>query len=171
MECQPNLKNITGEGGAVAAIVPSSIAAEIGLLPGDLILAVGQQRLRDVIDYRFAIADERIELLVRREDQETIYEIEKDPDEDLGIEFVEPLFDRLRTCNNKCPFCFLTQMPKGMRKSLYLKDDDYRLGFLYGNFVTLTNLSEEDWTRIGEQRLSPLNVSVRATDPQLRVDL
>jgi NifB/MoaA-like Fe-S oxidoreductase len=168
MEYQPNLKNITGEGGAVASIVPGSIAAELGLLPGDLILAAGQQRLRDVIDYRFAIADERIELLVRRDDQETIYEIEKDPDEDLGIEFVEPLFDRLRTCNNKCPFCFLTQMPKGMRKSLYLKDDDYRLGFLYGNFVTLTNLTEDDWQRIAEQHLSPMYVSIHATDRALR---
>ena len=168
MEYQPNLKNITGEGGAVASIVPGSIAAELGMLPGDLILAVGQQRLRDVIDYRFATADERIELLVRRDDQETIYEIEKDPDEDLGIEFVEPLFDRLRTCNNKCPFCFLTQMPKGMRKSLYLKDDDYRLGFLYGNFVTLTNLTEDDWQRIEEQHLSPMYVSIHATDRALR---
>jgi NifB/MoaA-like Fe-S oxidoreductase len=168
MEYQPNLKNITGEGGAVAAIVPGSIAAELGLLPGDLILAVGQQRLRDVIDYRFATADERIELLVRRDEEETIYEIEKDPDEDLGIEFVEPLFDRLRTCNNKCPFCFLTQMPKGMRKSLYLKDDDYRLGFLYGNFVTLTNLTEDDWQRIEEQHLSPMYVSIHATDRALR---
>ncbi len=168
MEYQPNLKNITGEGGAVSNIVPGSIAAELGLLPGDLILAVGQQRLRDVIDYRFATADERIELLVRRDDQETIYEIEKDPDEDLGIEFVEPLFDRLRTCNNKCPFCFLTQMPKGMRKSLYLKDDDYRLGFLYGNFVTLTNLTEDDWQRIEEQHLSPMYVSIHATDRTLR---
>lgn len=168
MEYQPNLKNITGDGGAVSAIVPGSIAAELGLLPGDLILAVGQQRLRDVIDYRFATADERIELLVRRDDQETIYEIEKDPDEDLGIEFVEPLFDRLRTCNNKCPFCFLTQMPKGMRKSLYLKDDDYRLGFLYGNFVTLTNLAEDDWQRIEEQHLSPMYVSIHATDRALR---
>jgi len=168
MEYQPNLKNITGEGGAVSGIVPGSIAAELGLLPGDLILAVGQQRLRDVIDYRFAIAEEQIELLVRRDDQETLYEIEKDLDEDLGIEFVEPLFDRLRTCNNKCPFCFLTQMPKGMRKSLYLKDDDYRLGFLYGNFVTLTNLTEDDWQRIEEQHLSPMYVSIHATDRALR---
>jgi putative radical SAM enzyme (TIGR03279 family) len=156
MEYQPDLKNITGVGGAIAAIVPASIAAELGLQPGDLVLAVGDRQLRDVIDYRFAIAEERIELLVRRGDEQTIYEIEKDADEDLGIEFVEPLFDRLRTCNNKCPFCFLTQMPKGMRKSLYLKDDDYRLGFLYGNFVTLTNLNEHDWQRIEEQHLSPM---------------
>ncbi|HWQ14814.1 MAG TPA: DUF512 domain-containing protein [Roseiflexaceae bacterium] len=171
MEYQPDLKRITGEGGVIAAVEPGSIAAELELAPGDVVLAIGARRLRDVIDYRFALADERIELLVRRGDEETIYEIEKDPDEDLGIAFVEPLFDRLRTCNNKCPFCFLTQMPKGMRRSLYLKDDDYRLGFLYGNFVTFTNLKEEDWQRIAEQRLSPQYISVHATDRALRAVL
>src|SRR5262245_17556528 len=171
MEYQPDLKNITGAGGPVASVTPGSIAEAIGLLPGDVVVAVGERTLRDVIDYRFAIADERVELRVRRADDETIYEIEKDADEDLGIEFVEPLFDRLRTCNNKCPFCFLTQMPKGMRKSLYLKDDDYRLGFLYGNFVTLTNLKEEDWQRIEEQHLSPMYVSIHATDRALRATL
>jgi NifB/MoaA-like Fe-S oxidoreductase len=171
MEYQPDLKNITGEGGAIAKVAPGSIAEELGLLPGDVVLAVGERRLRDVIDYRFATAEERVELLVRRADDQTIYEIEKDPDEDLGIEFVEPLFDRLRTCNNKCPFCFLTQMPKGMRRSLYLKDDDYRLGFLYGNFVTLTNLKDEDWQRIEEQHLSPMYVSIHATDRALRAVL
>ncbi|MBK9712247.1 MAG: DUF512 domain-containing protein [Kouleothrix sp.] len=168
MEYQPDLKNITGEGGTIAAVAPGSIAAELGLQPGDAVLAVGDRPLRDVIDYRFATAEDRIELLVRRGDDQTIYEIEKDPDEELGIEFVEPLFDRLRTCNNKCPFCFLTQMPKGMRRSLYLKDDDYRLGFLYGNFVTLTNLTEADWQRIEEQHLSPMYVSIHATDQALR---
>jgi NifB/MoaA-like Fe-S oxidoreductase len=171
MEYQPDLKQITGEGGAIAAVAAGSIADELGLLPGDIIVAVGERRLRDVIDYRFATAEERIELLVRRGDEETIYEIEKDPDEELGVEFVEPLFDRLRTCNNKCPFCFLTQMPKGMRRSLYLKDDDYRLGFLYGNFVTLTNLTEEDWERIEEQHLGPMYVSIHATDRALRAVL
>jgi NifB/MoaA-like Fe-S oxidoreductase len=171
MEYQPDLKNITGEGGVVAAVESGSIADELGLMPGDVVVAVGEQRLRDVIDYRFAMAGEEIELLVRRGDEETIYEIEKDADEDLGILFVEPLFERLRTCNNKCPFCFLTQMPKGLRRSLYLKDDDYRLGFLYGNFVTFTNLKEEDWQRIEEQRLSPQYISVHATDRALRAVL
>jgi NifB/MoaA-like Fe-S oxidoreductase len=171
MEYQPDLKRITGEGGVVAAVEPGSIAADVGIQPDDVVVAIGERRLRDVIDYRFALADERIELLVRRGDDETIYEIEKDPDEDLGIAFVEPLFDRLRTCNNKCPFCFLTQMPKGMRRSLYLKDDDFRLGFLYGNFVTFTNLKEEDWQRIEEQRLSPQYISIHATDPGLRAVL
>jgi len=171
MEYQPDLKQITGEGGVIASIVGGSIAEELGLQPGDLVCAVGERQLRDVIDYRFAMAEERVELLVRRGDESTIYEIEKDADDDIGIAFVEPLFDRLRTCNNKCPFCFLTQMPKGMRKSLYLKDDDYRLGFLYGNFVTLTNLQEADWQRIAEQHLSPMYVSIHATDRALRAIL
>lgn len=171
MEYQPDLKNITGAGGTIAGIARGSIADELGLLPGDVVVAVGDRYLRDVIDYRFATAEERIELRVLRGEEETIYEIEKDPDEALGIEFVEPLFDRLRTCNNKCPFCFLTQMPKGMRRSLYLKDDDYRLGFLYGNFVTLTNLADDDWQRIAEQHLSPMYVSIHATDRALRAVL
>lgn len=171
MEYQPDIKNITAAGGVIASVEPDSIAAELGLQPGDAVVAVNELRLRDVIDYRFAITSEQIELLVRRGDEQTIYEIEKDEQDDLGIEFVEPLFDRVRTCNNKCPFCFLTQMPKGMRRSLYLKDDDYRLGFLYGNFVTLTNLSEDDWARIEEQHLSPMYVSTHATDRATRAVL
>ncbi|HMQ35641.1 MAG TPA: PDZ domain-containing protein, partial [Chloroflexaceae bacterium] len=166
MEYQPDIKQITGEGGLIAAVAPGSIAAGLGLRPGDTLVAVGEQPLRDVIDYRFAIAEERVALRVRRAaGEEALYSVEKDPDEDLGLEFSEPLFDRLRTCNNKCPFCFLTQMPKGFRKTLYLKDDDYRLSFLYNNFVTFTNLSEDDWQRIERQRLSPMHISVHATDP------
>lgn len=166
MEYQPDVKQITGEGGVIAAVAPGSLAERLGLKPGDTIVAAGKQRLRDVIDYRFALADERVALRVRdAAGLEQIYTVEKDPDEDLGVEFTEPLFDRLRTCNNKCPFCFLTQMPKGFRKTLYLKDDDFRLSFLYNNFVTFTNLSEEDWQRIDRQRLSPMHISVHATDP------
>jgi NifB/MoaA-like Fe-S oxidoreductase len=165
VEYQPDVKQITGEGGVIAAVAPGSIAAALGLKAGDTLVAVGGQRLRDVIDYRFAIAEERVELLVRSGGEERLLAVEKDPDDDLGLEFSEPLFDRLRTCNNKCPFCFLTQMPKGFRKTLYLKDDDFRLSFLYSNFVTFTNLSEEDWERIARQRLSPMNISVHATDP------
>lgn len=166
MEYQPDVRRITGEGGVIASVAPASLAAQIGLRPGDTIVAIDGQRLRDVIDYRFAIAEERVTLLVRAADgSEREITLEKDPDDDLGIEFTEPLFDRLRTCNNKCPFCFLTQMPKGFRKTLYLKDDDYRLSFLYANFVTFTNLTEADWERIERQRLSPLYISVHATDP------
>ncbi len=166
MEYQPDVKRITGEGGVIARVAAHSLAEQIGLRPGDTIVAVDGQRLRDVIDYRFAIAEECVTLSIRAGDgREYTVTIDKDPDDDLGIEFTEPLFDRLRTCNNKCPFCFLTQMPKGFRKTLYLKDDDYRLSFLYANFVTFTNLTEADWERIERQRLSPLHISVHATDP------
>ncbi|WP_129628626.1 DUF512 domain-containing protein [Candidatus Oscillochloris fontis] len=169
MNNQPNIKHSTGAGGRIRAIRPASIADELGLQPGDLLVSIGGHHLRDVIDYRFLIAEEQIDVLVRHvNNEEIIYEIEKDPDEDLGIDFEEPLFDRLRTCTNKCPFCFLTQMPRGFRKSLYLKDDDYRLSFIYSNFVTFTNLHESDWERIAAQHLSPLHISVHATDPAWR---
>lgn len=168
MEYQPNLKNITGNGGVVSRVEPASTAEMLGLQAGDVVVAIAGQALRDVIDYRFAVAEERVELQLLRGDEQLRFTIEKDPDDDLGLEFTEPLWDRLRTCNNKCPFCFLTQMPKGFRKTLYLKDDDYRLSFLYGNFVTLTNLKEDDWRRIDEQRLTPMYVSVHATDRYLR---
>lgn len=171
MEYQPDTKKITGAGGPIESIEPDSIAESIGLQSGDAVVSINGRQLRDVIDYRFLVADEHIELLVHRGNDEIVFEIEKDIDDDLGIEFSEPLFDRVRTCNNKCPFCFLTQMPRGMRKSLYLKDDDYRLGFLYGNFVTLTNLTEDDWQRIEEQHLSPMYVSTHATDSALRAVL
>jgi NifB/MoaA-like Fe-S oxidoreductase len=169
VEYQPDIKQITGTGGLISAVEPGSIADDLGLAPGDILVAIGGQVLRDVIDYRFAVAESEIELLVRNTaGEETIYEIEKDPDEELGLQFSEPLFDRLRTCNNKCPFCFITQMPRKLRKTLYLKDDDYRLSFLYNNFVTFTNLTEADWERIERQRLSPMNISVHATDPAWR---
>ncbi len=168
MEYQPNLQNISGDGGVVVNVEPGSTAAALDLRVGDLVVAVNGQAMRDVIDYRFAIAEERVVVQIRRGAEQLLLEIEKDADDDLGLEFSEPLWDRLRTCNNKCPFCFLTQMPKGFRKTLYLKDDDYRLSFLYGNFVTLTNLKDDDWRRIGEQRLTPMYVSVHATDPYLR---
>src|SRR6266542_658255 len=151
MEYQPDLKNITGAGGTIAEIGRGSIADELGLLPGDVVLAVGDRYLRDVIDYRFATAEERIELRVLRGEEETIYEIEKDPDEDLGIEFVEPLFDRLRTCNNKCPFCFLTQMPKGMRRSLYLMIRRPPLSTLFPYTTLFRTRRRQDWRRSEQQ--------------------
>jgi NifB/MoaA-like Fe-S oxidoreductase len=171
MEYQPNLKNITGAGGMVVKVEPGSVADRLGLLVGDHVVAVDDKPMRDVIDYRFALAEERITLHVQRGTEHLQFDITKDIDADIGLEFSEPLWDRLRTCNNKCPFCFLTQMPKGFRKTLYLKDDDYRLSFLYGNFVTLTNLKEDDWRRIDEQRLTPMYVSVHATDRYLRAVL
>jgi NifB/MoaA-like Fe-S oxidoreductase len=169
MEYQPDLKRITGNGGQITAIDPRGPAAQLGLQIGDSLVAINGQRLRDVIDYRYGCAEEQLELLVRRADgSEQLFELANPAGDELGVEFSEPLFDRLRTCNNKCPFCFLTQMPKGFRKTLYLKDDDYRLSFLYGNFVTFTNLSDEDWQRIETQRLSPMHISVHATDAYWR---
>jgi len=154
--------------GIVADVRPSSIADELGLRAGDQVISINGHILRDVIDYRFYGAEEHIELLVRRREEELLFEIERDYDEELGIEFVEPTFDGVRRCINHCSFCFIKGMPPGLRHSLYLKDDDYRYSFLFGNFITLTNLSEEDWARIAEQRLSPLYVSVHSTDDALR---
>jgi putative radical SAM enzyme (TIGR03279 family) len=158
---------IDPSGGVVAGIEPDSIAAELGLEPGDRIVSINGHVLRDVIDYRFYGADEELDILVRRGDEEALFEVERDYGVDLGIEFAEPTFDGIRTCTNNCTFCFIKGVPKGMRRSLYVKDDDYRLAFLIGNFITLSNLGEADWERIAEQHLSPLYVSVHATDPDL----
>lgn len=155
--------------GVIAHISPESIASELGLMPGDKILAVNGQAVTDLIDLSFAFADEDIELLVERlSGQQEIFEIEKDYDEDMGIEFDSAVFDGVRRCANKCIFCFVDQMAPDMRQSLYVKDDDYRLSFLYGNFVTLTNLTQKDIDRIRRLHLSPLYVSVHATDGQVR---
>jgi len=155
-------------GGIIASLEPGSIAEEVSLRAGDEVLAINGHPLRDVVDYRFYGAEESLEILVRQDGEEVIYEIERDYDEDLGIEFTAPTFDGIRTCHNHCPFCYLKGMPPGLRPSLYVPDDDYRLSFLFGNFVTLTNLDEGDWDRLAEQRLSPLYVSVHATDLALR---
>jgi len=151
-------------GGQIVAVQPESLGAEIGIEPGDILHAINGHTLRDQIDYLFYGADEFIELIVERDGRRHRLEIERDYDEDLGLTFREPVFDGMRLCRNHCPFCFLQQMPGGMRRTLYVHDDDYRYSFLLGNFVTLTNLHEDDWQRIGEQHLSPLYVSVHATD-------
>jgi putative radical SAM enzyme (TIGR03279 family) len=158
-------------GGVIASVGRGSIAEEVGLRADDEVMAVNGHPLRDVIDYQFYGAEESLEILVQQNGEEVIYEIERDYDEDLGIEFTAPTFDGLRTCNNHCPFCYLKGMPPGLRPSLYIPDDDYRLSFLFGNFVTLTNLNESDWDRLAEQRLSPLYVSIHATDLTLRCRL
>ncbi len=155
-------------GGIIAAVRTGSVAEELGLRPGDELLSINGHPLRDVIDYRFYGAEEELELVIRRDGQRLVCLLERSYGEELGIEFVEPTFDGIRRCNNRCPFCFVDQLPRGMRRSLYVKDDDYRLSFLFGNFVTLTNLTEADWQRLAEQRLSPLYVSVHATDLALR---
>ena len=152
----------------IAAVAPETVGDEIGLEPGDRLIAINGHVLRDVIDYRFYSADEDLVLEIARDGERHRLEVERDYDEDLGIEFAEPVFDGMRQCANRCPFCFVRQMPRGMRRSLYVRDDDYRYSFLQGSFVTLTNLSEEDWRRIEEQHLSPLYVSIHATDPDVR---
>ncbi|KZR69736.1 TIGR03279 family radical SAM protein [Prochlorococcus sp. MIT 1303] len=156
----------------VASVEQGSIGEQLGFEPGDQLLSVNGVRPRDLIDYRYLIVEEELHLEVR--DATGAFhqvDLEKDSDDGLGLAFTEALFDGLRQCNNHCPFCFIDQQPLGRRNSLYLKDDDYRLSFLYGSYLTLTNLKEADWQRIETQRLSPLFVSVHATEPSLRAQL
>lgn len=156
----------------ITKVLPDSIAAEIGFEPGDAIVSINGTYPRDLIDYQFLCADEVLELEVLDASGKThCIEIEKDYDDDLGLEFETALFDNLIQCNNHCPFCFIDQQPPGKRSSLYLKDDDYRLSFLYGSYLTLTNLTEREWQRIEQMRLSPLYVSVHATEPEVRIKL
>jgi putative radical SAM enzyme (TIGR03279 family) len=153
----------------VTRVLPSSIAEELGFEPGDRLLRINGQAPRDLIDYRFLCADEELTLEVQDAKGAThLVELEKDFDEDLGLEFETALFDGLIQCNNRCPFCFIDQQPPGKRETLYLKDDDYRLSFLYGSYLTLTNLLPSEWERIAQLRLSPLFVSVHATEPEVR---
>jgi putative radical SAM enzyme (TIGR03279 family) len=153
----------------ITRVLPDSIAAEVGFEPGDAIVAINGTRPRDLIDYQFLCADEVLELeVVDGVGKSHWVEIEKDYDDDLGLEFETALFDGLIQCNNRCPFCFIDQQPPGKRESLYLKDDDYRLSFLYGSYLTLTNLTQREWDRIEQMRLSPLYVSIHATEPEVR---
>lgn len=153
----------------VTGVLPGSIAEELGFEVGDRLVAINGDRPRDLIDYRYLCADEFLELEVLGRDGKTYQvELEKDYDEDLGLEFESALFDGLMQCNNRCPFCFIDQQPPGKRQSLYFKDDDYRLSFLYGSYLTLTNLTAPEWERIAQMRLSPLYVSVHATEPDVR---
>jgi putative radical SAM enzyme (TIGR03279 family) len=153
----------------ITRVMPGSIAEEIGFEAGDQLVAINGQRPRDLIDYRFFCAEEdlTLEVLDARGTTHQV-EIEKDCDEDLGLEFETALFDGLIQCVNRCPFCFIDQQPPGKRSTLYLKDDDYRLSFLYGSYLTLTNIPPAEWTRIAQMRLSPLYVSVHATEGELR---
>lgn len=155
--------------GQIAAVAPGSLADDLGLVPGDRLLAVNDQPVQDIIDLSFALADEYVELLIEKADgTQEIHEIEKEYEEQLGIDFESAVFDKVHQCANRCLFCFVDQMPPGMRETLYIKDDDYRLSFLYGNFVTLTNLTPTDKKRIRQLHLSPLYVSVHTTDGELR---
>lgn len=162
------LLQLKTRGLVISQVEPNSPAAQAGLQPEDVIRKVNNQSVDDIIDFRYHTSEEVCEItFVRQGAYETI-ELEREWGEDLGITFSFELADQIHTCDNKCVFCFIHQMPKGMRKSLYLMDDDFRLSFLHGNYVTLTNMSKEEFTRTKEQGLSPLYVSVHATDPRLR---
>jgi putative radical SAM enzyme (TIGR03279 family) len=152
----------------VVAVAPGSPAARAGLVPGDEIVAMGGQVPRDVIQYQLLADEPILELELRRGGLELPVTVVRAGNEALGIEVDAPLFDQVRTCDNHCEFCFIFQLPKGMRKSLYVKDDDYRLSFLYGNFTTLTRFTEADLERVVTEGLSPLWVSIHATDPEIR---
>jgi putative radical SAM enzyme (TIGR03279 family) len=153
-------------------IVIGSIAEELEIEPGDILLSINGTKIKDVIDYKYLISDDLLEVEIGKKNGEIWeLEIEKDYNEDLGIIFTNPLIDKAKTCKNKCMFCFIDQLPPNMRDTLYFKDDDSRLSFLQGNFITLTNMSEDDIERIIKYRLSPINVSVHTTNPELRVKM
>ena len=157
------------KGHKISDIVPGSIAEEMEIAPGDLLLSVNNHELIDVFDYHYLVNEEYITVLIEKPDGEQWeLEIEKDFDEDLGLVFEQALLDEYHSCRNKCIFCFIDQMPPGMRETLYFKDDDARLSFLQGNYVTLTNMSEKDIDRIKRFHLAPINVSVHTTNPELR---
>lgn len=153
----------------VYKVIEGSIAEELGIEPGDELLEIDGNKIEDIFDYQFLIQDTYIEVLIAKQDGEQwLLEIDKDMEEDLGIEFENGLMDEYRSCHNKCIFCFIDQMPKGMRETLYFKDDDSRLSFLQGNYVTLTNMSDHDVDRICNYHLSPINISFQTMNPELR---
>lgn len=149
----------------IIGIEPGSIAEELGIAPGAMLISINHKEIRDMLDYRFYVSGEDLEVLVEQGGEQVVFEIEKEYQEDLGL-ILDDL--KMRKCGNKCIFCFVHQNPKGLRRSLYFKDEDYRFSFLFGHYVTLTNTKQEDLDRIVDQRLTPLYVSVHVTDPDLR---
>lgn len=156
----------------IKSVEPGSIAEEMELAAGDAVIEINHKEIGDIFDYQYMIEEAYIELLVRRENgEEWLLEIEKEEDEDLGITFEQGLMDDYKSCTNKCIFCFIDQLPKGMRETMYFKDDDSRLSFLQGNYITLTNMKEKDIERIIKYNLSPINISVHTTNPALRCEM
>ncbi|ERK31202.1 DUF512 domain-containing protein [Clostridium intestinale] len=156
----------------ITSVEPNSLGEELGIEVGDYLVSINDTPVKDIIDYKFLMNDEYIEVEIEKSDGEVwILEADKDIQEDLGVDFESSIMDKAKSCSNKCIFCFIDQLPGGMRDTLYFKDDDSRLSFLQGNFVTLTNMKEEDIDRIISYRISPINVSVHTTDPELRVQM
>ncbi|MCR5271429.1 MAG: DUF512 domain-containing protein [Lachnospiraceae bacterium] len=156
----------------ISRVLAGSIAEELEIEPGDMLLTVNGKEMEDIFDYHYFVNDEEITLLIRKADgEEWELDIEKDLDEDLGIEFENGLMDDYKSCSNKCIFCFIDQMPPGMRETLYFKDDDSRLSFLQGNYVTLTNMKQADLDRIIRYHMGPINISVQTMNPKLRVKM
>jgi putative radical SAM enzyme (TIGR03279 family) len=152
----------------VSEVLKNSLAKKGGIKPGDKILQVNRASLRDIIDYQIAVEELELELLVERNGKKSKISLQRKENEPVGIKFESSIFNNLKQCKNNCIFCFLDQLPKGLRKNLYVRDDDYRLSFLYGNFITLTNIDEDDLNRIISQKLSPLYISLHATNKELR---
>ena len=155
----------------ISAVEPRSYGARAGIMPGDVLVAINGNKIGDVLDYRFYLTERVLTLSLLRDGQPYEAVIRKGEYDDIGLDFDTPLMDSKHSCKNKCIFCFIDQLPRGMRQSLYFKDDDSRLSFLHGNYITLTNLSDEDVERIIKMRISPLRVSVHTTDPELRVQM
>ncbi len=163
------MKRNQKKGHRIRKVRPGSIGEELELVPGDWLLSINSQEIEDIFDYQFLVQDEYLEVQIEKASgEEWELEIEKEPDEDLGLEFENGLMDAYRSCRNKCIFCFIDQMPKGMRETLYFKDDDSRLSFLQGNYITLTNMSDRDIERIIRYHLAPVNISFHTTNPELR---
>ena len=163
------MKNNKNQGHLIKEVYPDSIAEEMEIEAGDLLLTINNEEIEDVFDYRYLIKDDYIEVLIRKPDgEEWLLEIDKEYDDDLGIEFDNSLMSNYRSCSNKCIFCFIDQMPPGMRDTLYFKDDDSRLSYLQGNYITLTNMKQKDVDRIIRMHLAPINISIQATNPELR---
>jgi len=153
----------------ISSVTSGSIADQMGILPGDKLISINGHAVEDVIDYRFLTTDEHVEISLQKPDgSQWVIEIDKDYDDELGIEFENPVMAETRQCNNKCIFCFIDQMPPDMRDSLYIKDDDSRLSFLQGNYITLTNMKPEEIEKLIRYHISPLNISVHTTNPDLR---
>ena len=155
----------------IISVCDGSRAMRAGVLSGDILVSINGHEIIDVLDYRFYLAERVVELVLLRGEKEISLSISKRQYDDIGLEFETPLMDKKQTCKNKCIFCFIDQNPKGMRDTIYFKDDDSRLSFIHGNYITLTNLSEREAQRIVEMRFSPINISIHTTNPELRVKM